>query len=545
MPGASFCASCGGAVAAPPVEQQPAQAGTGWAPAAPPVAQPAPVPPAHSTQQQPVAGAWTPTAPGAPQQFPAAPWGAQATGAPSQPAAAPWGAQATGAPSQPAAAPWGAQATGAPQHPSVPWGTPPAGAPQQPAAPRRNLVDALLTGDWGGAARAGGLGVAAMLAVSLVGVLLATGGGVGFRETVALVFAAVCLAVGGDAFTESGVDSFTTSASAGLLPLTVTFAGLGVLAWQSVRQLRRGAGATSSDALLQGVRTALVFTACFLPLALFTRYDAEGEFFDVTGVLGRVGVGVLSTVIGALLFAVATLGLTWLFSRATVLSGRFGVIRDAARAPLVGALAVFVVGVLAVLVALVYALVEGDEPALTLGVTVLAAGNGALASVLLAAGVPLNAEGGATGGPLGEIAPSGSQKVDLFTFTDASAWSWLAPVVLLAATVLVAVALAVRQNTVEDARREGVRFAGALAVVAFAAGLLLRIAFDTEAGEFSVEGGASVTFNPLMAAFVLGLWGLVTGLLAPVVAAKVPSGFVLGVRRRFGAAPQPAQPPVA
>ncbi|MBM7806961.1 hypothetical protein JOD57_002798 [Geodermatophilus bullaregiensis] len=436
-----------------------------------------------------------------------------------------------------------------PQQPAAaPWGAFPQGAPQQPVAPRRNVVDALLTGDWGGAARAGGLAVAAMGAVSLVGVLLATGGGIGFRETIALVFGSVCLAVGGDAFTEAGAESFASSMSLSLLPLTVTSAGLGVLAWQSVLQLRRAASATPGDTLLQGVRTVLVFTTCFLPLALLTRYEVESGSDDLAGLVGGLGVGVglLSTVIGAVLFAVATLGLTWSFSRSTVLTGRLGAVRDASRAPLVGALAVFAVGVLAVLCALGYGLVEVDEPMAQVGATVLAAVNGVLASVLLSAGVPLNVEGNATAGPLGELWSSGPQQVDLFTLTDASAWAWLAPVALLATTVLVAAALAVRQNTVEDARREGVRFAGALAATAFVAALLVRIAGESEFPEYaSFGGGVSVTFNPLMAAFVLGLWGVVTGLLAPVVAAKLPSGFVLGVRGRFGAAAQPVQSPVA
>jgi hypothetical protein len=414
--------------------------------------------------------------------------------------------------------------------------------PQQPAAPRRSIVDALVAGDWSGAARAGGLAIAAMLAVSLVGVLLATGGGVGLHETIALVFAAVSLAVGGNAFTEAGAESFASSASLGLLPLTVTFTGLGVLARQSVLQWRRTGATTASDTLLHGVRTVLVFTACFLPLALLTRYEVDGGSDDLSALVGQVGlgVGVVSTVTGAVLFGVATLGLTWLFSQST---GRLAAIRDASRAPLVGALAVFAVGILAVVAALGYGLVEVDEPMVQIGATVLAAANGVLASVLLAAGVPLNAEGTATMGPLGRFSTNGPQTFDLFTFTDASAWSWLAPVALLATMVLVAAALAVRQNTVEDARREGVRFAGALAAVAFVAALLLRIAGEAALTESSsVSGEASATFNPLMAAFVLGLWGVATGLLAPVVAAKLPTGFVLGVRHRFGAAAQPVQP---
>ena len=55
---------------------------------------------------------------------------------------------------------------------------------------------------------------------------------------------------------------------------------------------------------------------------------------------------------------------------------------------------------------------------------------------------------------------------------------------------------------------------------------------------------SSLMFNPLFAAVVLGVWGIVAGLIAPAVAAKLPSGFVVGIRGRFGAAAQPATPPV-
>ena len=420
----------------------------------------------------------------------------------------------------------------------APWGAAPSGAPKQPG---KNLLDALLTGDWGGAAKAAGIAVAVMLGISLVGTLIVTEGGVGFRETVALVFAFVCLAVGGDAYVAADSDEFGGgSITLGVLPLTVTLAGLGVLGWLFAKRLRSRGPAATSDLVLQGVRTALVFTACFLPLSLLTRYNNDD--FNELGLTGRLGVGVFSSVFGALLFAVAALGITWLFHRHTALPGKVGAFRDRSLAPLVGAVAVFSVGVLAVLVALVYGLIEEDDKAAQIGVALLGGGNGALSSVLFAAGVPLNLNGTASS-PLGEVTPDGSDSVDLFTFTDGSGWFWLAPLVLLATMVLVATALAVRQNTIEDARREGFRFAGALALVAFLATLLLRIGFGGEAGEFGVGADGSAMFNPIVAAFVLALWGVVTGLLAPVVAAKIGSGFVMNVRRRFGAA-APTPPPV-
>ena len=536
FPGASFCAACGTAVvapadsAAPPSPQEPQAAQQPAAspapmaqhppaqpdhPAPPPYDQPrtVPQPGGYPGQQPPYAGHAVPSPPRT-AAFPAQPqYGGQ------QPQTEqPWAAGA------PAAAPWGAA--------SAP------GTYQQPAVPRRNLLDALLAGDWGGAARAAGIAVGVMVALSLVGMLLISQGTIGFRETLALVFAGACLAVGGDAYAEADGETFAASTSFGVLPLTITLVGLAVLASLYARQLRR-APVSATDALLQGVRTALVFTLFFLPLSLLTRFETE-PFEVVAGLSGRIGVGVVSTMFGALLFAVAALGLAWLLSPASALSGRVAGVRDAMRAPLLGAVAVFSVGLLAVLGVLLYGLVEQDEKLAQLGAVVLVAGNGSLLTVLLSAGVPLGMEGSASNGPLGGISPTADQSVDLFTFTDMSAWFWLGPVVLLAAMVLVAAALAVRQNTIEDARREGFRFAGALAFCAFVATLLLRIGAESEAGELATEAGGSVMFNPLVAAVVLGLWGVVTGLLAPVVAAKMPSGFVLAVRRRFGAADAPS-----
>jgi hypothetical protein len=516
-PGARFCASCGTALAAP-------SAGEPSYPAAQTGQQPVAQPPypAAQTGQQPVAQ----------PPYPAAQTAQQPVAQPPYPAA------------QTAQQPWVGNASypGQTAPPAgAPWGSAPNAAPRPRGTQGRSTIDALLTGDWGGAARTAGIAVAVMTGISLVGMLVATQGGVGFRETVALVFAGVCLAVGGDAYASAESDSFGSSVSLGLLPLTVTLAGLGVLGWLFAQRLRTRGPASTTDVLLQAVRTALVFTAFFLPLSLLTRYKAENA--AVLGLTGRLGVGVVSSVIGALLFAVAALGLTWLFHRGTVLPGRVGAFRDKALAPLLGAVAVFAVGLLAVVVALIYGLIEGDEKMTQIGIAVLGAGNGALASVLWSAGVPLNLQGGASSSLLGQYTPSGSDNVDLFTFTDGSGWFWLAPVALLAAMVLVATALAVRQNTIEDARREGFRFAGALAVIAFLATLLLRIGLGGEATEFSASADGSAMFNPIVAAFVLAVWGVVTGLLAPVVAAKVSSGFVGSVRRRFGAASAPTPPP--
>jgi hypothetical protein len=534
-PGARFCASCGTALDASASVQSPVGGSTAWEP--PPVTPQTGIhpiaPPVHPQPTYPLTG-YQPSVPQQPAPGQAEPQHTYSPPSSPQPTYPQTG-------QQPPVGPSAFPGQGAPQI-AAPWGTAPNAASRPTGVQGRSLVDAVMTGDWGGAARTAGLAVAVMLGISLVGVLLISQGQAGFHETVALVFAGVCLAVGGDAFASADSDSFGASLSLGLLPLTVTLAGLGVLGWLFGRRMAtRARGRT--EALLQAVRTVLGFTAFFLPLSLLTRYTNNDP--NVLGITGKLGVGVLSTVFGALLFAVAALGTTWLFHRGTTLPGRVSASRDRSRAPLVAAAAVFAVGLFGVVAALVYGLVNDDEKVSQIGVALLGAGNGALASVLWAAGVPLNVSGGASSTVLGEFTPSGARSVTLFTFTDDNGWFWLAPVVLLAAMLVVAAALAVRQNTVEDARREGFRFAGALAVVAFLATLLLRIAIGGEATEFSSSADGLLMFNPIVAAFVLAVWGVVTGLLAPVVAAKLPGGFVTRVRRRFGAAATAPTPPPA
>jgi len=500
----------------------------------------------------------SPVAPAQGGPAPAAPY-AQAHGATSvQQPGAPYGGPPTGGP------------YGAPVQGGAPWGsaTPQAGVPAA-----RGAIDALLGGDWRGAVKTAGFSVLAMLALALVGVLLLAAGELGFREVVALTAGAVCTAVGGDVFVETSADLFggeeffdgggdeffgdgsgvvSGSGSVGLLPLTLTLTGLTLLAWLFVRSLRAGGVHRGRDVLLHGARTALVFTVLFLPLALLTRYPVD-EVDEEFGSIGRVGVSVWSTLIGALLFAVATLGLVWLFSRQTRggLPARLAAVRAQAGAPLLGALAVFAAGLLGVLAFLIYSLVQFDERVAQLGVLVLGAGNGALASVLWSAGVPLDTDAGVGGVGLGDVTGGGvtgggvTEGVDLFTFTDESGWVWLAPVVLLLVLLAVATVLTVRQNSVEDARREGFRFAGALAAVAFVAALLLRISTEFSGGVavFGASADASATFNPVIAAVALGVWGLAAGLLGPVIATRISSSLVTRLRDRFGvAAPRPVAP---
>lgn len=390
-----------------------------------------------------------------------------------------------------------------------------------------------------------------MFAVSLIGMLLVANGQLGFGETLVLVLGGVSLAVGGDMFGEAQASSFEsggTSVDIGILPLTVTAVGLLVLGSSFARRLRKRGVTGGRDVVLQLVRTSLLFSVFFLPLSLLTHYrpdrSADDGLADLVDVEGRIGVGVWTSLSGALLFAVAATGLVALLRGSGPLLGRF---RPRVFPALMGALAVFAVGALPAVVFVIWGLTDvPDGGAVTfLGVSVLGFVNGMLAAVLWTAGVPLTGQGGLAG----EFT-RGSDSIDLRTFTDLSGAYWLAPVVLFAVMLCVAVVVVIRQHTLVEARLEGLRFAAALGVVALAAALLLRIVVQTSTGGgpgFGASATAAATFNPFLAAVVLALWGAVTGLLAPALAAGLHPGIVQALRRRFGMAPQRtvAAPPTA
>ncbi|SEP22686.1 streptophobe family protein [Trujillonella endophytica] len=508
----SLCGNCGTGL----------QYGSGWCPGcgmAVTPAVPAPAAPSFAGQAPPVQPPYVPQPPYEPRTSPM-PYPQGAPVPPPGYGAAPYGA-----------APYG----------SSPYG----GGPGVPP-PGWSAVEALLTGDWLGPAKSAVLAVVAMLGVSLFGMLLIANGDLGFAETLVLILAGVCLAVGGDAFAEAEADSFdsaTASVSIGVLPLTVTLVGMLVLGATFARRLRRGEVARGRDVLADLVRTALVFALLFIPLPLLARYTPDrfddgglGELVDLNG---RLGVGVWSTLFGALLFAVATTGLVALLRRSAPLLGRF---RPRVMPALRGALVVFAAGTVGAVVFMIWALAEnGGEEGVPqfLGVSLLAFVNATLAVVLWAAGGQLTGEGGLTD----EI--TGTSSIDLLTFTDVHGAFWLAPVVLFAVMQTVAVVVVLRQHTMLTARLEGLRFAAALAFVALVAALLLRFAVDSSTGGGGFRAGVSVeeTFNPFLVAFILALWGAVTGLLAPAIAAGLPPNVVQAVRRRYGMADAPVAPP--
>lgn len=429
--------------------------------------------------------------------------------------------------------------------PGVPW------AGQRQPALGRDGIDSFLGGDWAGAALAASAAVASMLVIALVALLLADASQAGAHVLLSATVMLVCAGFGGDIFARAGnglpnLAGGSGSANIGALPLTLTFVGCTVLA---VLFLRRTRGTSTRDTLFQVVRVSLVLAGLTFILALVSRLHS-GTDSGLLGIEGSVGASVASSIVGAVLFAVAALAIAVFLARPALLHPRLRSLRAGSRPALIGAGAVLAVGLLAALGGLVYTLSTQTERLAQIAGALLALPNVALGAVLLTMGVPLSGHGGASGlgsvTGIGQNFGSGSGSVNLLTLTGRSAWWWAAPVVLAATLVVVAVALVVRQHTLPAARREALRFAGCYALVAFVAALLVRIGANGGGGlvESSVSGQFSVEFNPLVAAVAAGLWGLAAGVLAPQLASAAGGGFVQTVRRRFGTAPAPTSQPV-
>lgn len=408
----------------------------------------------------------------------------------------------------------------------------------------RSPFDAFLTGDWAGAAiaAAGCLGV--MATGALVSGLLLEISGLGVRELISFVLIAVAAALGGDITVSAGGDlgdGLGGSSSLGLLPLTLTFAGLTTLGLLFRRRLRSTAITDNRDLWLQVLRTAAVLAPFTLLVALLSRFKNDGDAEDSLIFPGlTISAGIVSSVFGALLFAFAALAITVCLAFPHALPPRLQRLRPALFPGLAAGVLVFAVGLLAAFGGLVYLLATQDEKAAQVGTAVLLLPNAAISIVLLTMGVPLNANGNIGGSSTGA-----ADTLTLLTFTDENAWFWLAPLLLVATVLTAATAVVLRQQTVLDGRREGFRFAGMLALVAFLATLLVNLAGEVFGFAFdeSIGGEIELSFNPVVAAFVAALWGAAAGLLAPAVAGTLSAGTVASIRRSVGTAP--GSPPAA
>ena len=394
---------------------------------------------------------------------------------------------------------------------------------------------------------AAGAALAATAAVALLGLLLLGVGGAGAHELLAGTAMLVCAALGGDLFTRGagsfGGEDLSGQASIGVLPLTLTLLCTSVL---GLVYLRRARTDSLRELLLQALRTTLVFAALTLVLSLVSRVRADGDS-DLFDASSRVGASVGSSVVGAVLFSVAALAVAASLRRPAALPPRLRAGRGKFLAPLAAAAAVFGVGLVAVVCGLVYNLSTEGDRLQQLGAALLALPNLALGSVLLSMGVPLTANGSASSINADLDASTGdfgSTSLSLLTLTEESPWWWIAPAVLALVLVAAAVVVVVRQNTMAAARREALRFAAALALLAAVSALLLRVSGSGGGALFgSYFGEGSLLFNPIVAAFVAGLWGVAAAVAAPQVAARTSGSVVHSMRTRFGTAP--IEPPAA
>ena len=401
----------------------------------------------------------------------------------------------------------------------------------------RDLAGALLGGDWPGAALAALLAVLVMAVLAVVGLLLLGARDAGVHVVLAGAAALVCAAFGGDLFAEAAGRpgaAEVAPASVGVLPLTLTAAGLTVLA---VVHLRRTRGAGPRDLVLQGVRTAVVLGVLAAVLALLSRVrTASATALPVPDV--RLGARLPSSVVGAVLFAVAALALAGLLARPGALPGPARRLRAALLAPLLAAAAVPLVGVLAALGYLVHELVTGDDRPSALGLGLLGLPDGGLGGLLVTLGVPWTGTGGLRGTAGQVVRTATGDSVTLLSVTERSAWWWLAPVVLAVALVLAATVLAVRHDTLAGARRDALHFAGCFAALCAVAALLVRIA--GQGGSVYGSPSGALTFDPVAALLLGGLWALAAAVVAPQCAARLSGSMVQAVRHRFGSVPAPA-----
>ncbi len=411
-------------------------------------------------------------------------------------------------------------------------------------------LDTLLGGDWGGAAIAAAGCVGVMSLLALAAALMILGGAGGAREAVVLTALSVAAAFGGDVHLSGSaylplLGSGSGRSSLGLLPLTLTFTGLSVLGGLYGRRLTTTGARALDDALMAAVRTLAVLAALMFAVALLSRVSANGRGdgpFE-GAFAGTLSAGMGSTLVGTLLFGAAALAITIAITRHRVLPARLQAVRGLVAAPLFAAVLVFTVGLIAAVGLLLYTLSTETQQAQQLAAAILALPNAAIAVVLMALGVPVRATSWG-GGLFGDLDAAEGDSLSLLNLAErVSLWYWLVPVMAGLVIISAAVVLVLRQNTLPDARKEGLRFAGALAAVSVIATLLVRVSGSVAISSSDSFGRASLSFNPALAALLAAIWGFIAVVVAPLIAAKLSPGAVTAVRRRFGTAqPHSARP---
>lgn len=430
--------------------------------------------------------------------------------------------------------------------PSVPRpGQPPAGpaapGPGSPWAGPATGAAGAGTGDWPAALVAAGFATATAIAVAMLGVLLLSGGDAG---PAALAFGTglfTVLALGGDVVARLDAGLVAGQVAVSGRPLMPTLAAaviLGALYLRRVRSLE-----SPRRVAAQAARTVVALVALAALLALGTRIAGGLDDPGILVLSGSLAGGLLSTVAGAAVLGTVSLAAALALRRPDVLPARLRRVRDAAVTPVRLAALLPAGGLLIALALAVVDLATGSDRAAQLGLYLLALPNVAVATLLLALGVPLRATG--TGGPLwGLVQASDGTSVTLTTLTAESAWFWLAPVVAVTALLAAAAIATRRQPTPGAGAGAGLRLAAALAVTAVALAALTRLEAEAGgalAGDESSE--FSLSFHPLVAGLVVGAWGAAAAVGVAVAGPRLLAALRSGLRS--GASTTPATPVAA
>ena len=355
-----------------------------------------------------------------------------------------------------------------------------------------------------------------------------------------VVAAVVVMAAGGSvALSGNAGELARTHADISALPLSVTLVGALVLAAGFLRPLRHRAVATTRELAGWAGRVAVLWALILIGLSLLARQTFDlpgadptggviGDVFDVSPRVGFRAEIPLTLVLG-LLWLAGVLVLALLVSRGAPLPVRLVRFQESVRPAAYAMVALLLAYVVVGLVIALVVLVTRGHPAETVAVVLLALPN--LVWLVFTLGLGASWEGkvdGPFGLPMPQVLDSVLRTPDLSTLNvgtlaeqDGRAWWCVAVAALL---TLAAVRSPARMRPWQHA----LHMAVALALTVLAVCLLGRISAHyglslLGLGDFGGGLGGEVLLRPrLWGALGLAvLWGLVTGLLGGLLAARV------------------------
>ncbi|WP_327712910.1 streptophobe family protein [Streptomyces sp. NBC_00464] len=380
------------------------------------------------------------------------------------------------------------------------------------------------------------MGVTAALGLWAAGATDLPGGS--FSRVVAAV---VVMAAGGSVDLSGNAGELAqTHADISVLPLSVTLVGALVLAAGFLRPLRHRAVATTRELAGWAARIALLWALVLIGLSLLARQTFAIPGADPTG--GVIGVFDASpragfradiplTLVLGLLWLAGVLVLALLVSRGAPLPARLVRFQESVRPAAYAMVALLLACVaLGLVIALVVAVTQG-QPAATFAVILLGLPN--LVWLVLTLGLGASWEGkvdGPFGLPMPQLLDSVLRTPDLSTLNvgtlaEQDGRAWWCVVVAAALTLAAAFLMAARSPARMRPWQHALHMAAALTLTVFAVCLLVRISAHYGLSLLGLGGGlgGEVLLRPrLWGALGLAiLWGLVTGLLGGLLAARV------------------------